>query len=100
MSRITPEEVQHIARLARLSLDDAAIAEMAKDMDRMLEYVATLDALDTRGIEPTAHAIPLETPLRKDESVSGMDPEVAVANAPERCGTAFSVPKVLSGEER
>lgn len=73
---------------------------MAQDMDRVLEYVATLDELDTAGIEPTAHAIPLETPLREDKSVAGMDPELAISNAPKRSGTAFSVPKVLAGEER
>ena len=52
------------------------------------------------GIEPTAHAIPLATPLRPDQAVAGMDPELAIANAPSRTGTAFSVPKVLEGEER
>jgi aspartyl-tRNA(Asn)/glutamyl-tRNA(Gln) amidotransferase subunit C len=100
MARISPEEVQHIAKLARLSLDEAEVAAMASDLDHVLEYVAALDELDTSGIEPTAHAIPLDTPLRKDESVAGMDPELAVSNAPERHGTAFSVPKVLAGEER
>ncbi len=100
MTRISKKEVERVAGLARLCLDSSELEAMARDMDRVLEYVATLDELDVRGIEPTAHAIPLATPLRPDEAVSGMDPELAVANAPERTGTAFSVPKVLEGEER
>jgi aspartyl-tRNA(Asn)/glutamyl-tRNA(Gln) amidotransferase subunit C len=95
MARITPEEVQYIAGLARVSLSEEEIQHMARDMDQILDYVATLEELDTCGIEPTAHAIPLETPLRKDEAVPGLDPELAVGGAPQRAGTAFAVPKVI-----
>ncbi len=72
---------------------------MAADMDRILEYIETLEELDTSQIKPTAHAIELTTPFREDEPSQGMDPELAVSNAPERAGTAFSVPKVLEGDE-
>jgi len=99
MSRITHAEIQHIASLARLSLDAEAREGMKRDMERILEYVAALDELDTEGIEPTAHAIALSTPMREDEAVPGMDPELAVATAPDSSGTAFRVPKVLEGEE-
>lgn len=98
MSRIDPDKVRYIAHLARLSLDADEVVQMAADLDRVLEYVATLDELDTSGITPTAHAIALETPLRSDEPTQGMDPELAIANAPAAAGTAFSVPKVLDGE--
>ena len=66
----------------------------------MLEYVATLDELDTSGIEPTAHAIALDTPVRSDEAAPAMDPALAVACAPESAGTAFVVPKVLDEDDR
>ena len=99
MSRISLEEVQHIATLSRLSLARDELVEMARDLDRVLEYVASLDELDVAGIEPTAHAIPLQTPIRVDEPAASMDPEQAVANAPEHEGTAFKVPKVLAGDE-
>ncbi|MCH7600623.1 MAG: Asp-tRNA(Asn)/Glu-tRNA(Gln) amidotransferase subunit GatC [Myxococcales bacterium] len=98
MSRIDADMIQYIAKLARLSLDTDEVAQMTADLDRVLEYVATLEELDTDGITPTAHAIALETPLRNDEAVGGMDPELAVSNAPVAAGTAFSVPKVLDGE--
>lgn len=100
MSRISAEQVHYIASLARLSLDDGDVARMASDMDRILEYVASLQELDTSGITPTAHAIELQTPIRDDVAARGMDPGVAVSNAPESVETAFSVPKVLDGEER
>jgi aspartyl-tRNA(Asn)/glutamyl-tRNA(Gln) amidotransferase subunit C len=58
-----------------------------------------LDRVDTEGIEPTAHVIPLATPERDDVPEPAMDPETAVANAPEASGSAFVVPKVISGEE-
>ena len=99
MSRIDAKTVQYIAGLARLSLDAGDLEQMAADMDRILEYIETLEELDTSGIKPTAHAIALATPVREDEPAARMDPELAVGNAPERAGTAFSVPKVLAGDE-
>ena len=99
MSRISTETVEYIAGLARLSLDADDIEKMVADMDRMLDYVETLSGLDTRDIAPTAHAIALDTPVREDEPRSDMDLELALSNAPERVGTAFSVPKVLDGDE-
>ncbi len=100
MSRIAPEQVEYIAGLARLSLDASQLEKMAADMDKILGYVEALGELDTEGVVPTAHAIELQTPVREDEPVAGMDPELAVANAPASAGSAFLVPKVLSGEER
>lgn len=100
MSRITPEQVHYIASLARLSLDESDVEHMAADMDRILEYVDSLAELDTSGITPTAHAIELRTPLREDKAAKGLDPALVVSNAPERINSAFSVPKVLDGEER
>ncbi len=99
MSKITAEQVTYIAGLARLSLAPDEADRMARDMDRILEWVATLEELDTSDITPTAHAIELQTPVREDRAAVALDPEVAVSNAPERVGTAFSVPKVLEGEE-
>ncbi len=99
MSRITREEVARIASLARLSLDDDEILRTTAQMGAILDYVAQLSEVDTTGIEPTAHAVPLRTPFREDRAQPGMPPELAVANAPQREGTAFVVPLVLDGEE-
>ena len=72
---------------------------MTQDLDRILDHVDQLQALDTDGIEPTAHAIPLATPLREDEAQPGIDPHLALANAPLSEANAFVVPKVIDGEE-
>jgi aspartyl-tRNA(Asn)/glutamyl-tRNA(Gln) amidotransferase subunit C len=95
MPHIEPADLAHVAALARLALSEDEIASMSRDLEQMLEYVATLDRLDTDGVAPTAHGFELATPLRPDQPVDPLDPELAVANAPEREGTAFLVPKML-----
>jgi aspartyl-tRNA(Asn)/glutamyl-tRNA(Gln) amidotransferase subunit C len=98
MARIEPATVERVAALARLALSEDEVASMTHDLEQMLDYVATLESLDTEGVPPTAHGFELATPLRPDEPVEPLDPELAVANAPEREGTAFLVPKVLEEE--
>lgn len=99
MTRIQRSEIERIAELARLDLDGAEVERMTADIEAILGYVAKLEALDTTGIEPTTHAVPLATPLREDRAAPALDPERALANAPERDGTAFVVPKVLDEDE-
>ncbi len=98
MARITRQQIDHIATLSQLSLSDEEAESMQRDLERILDYVASLEALDTTGVEPTSHAIALDTPLREDRALPPMDPEEALANAPERSGTAFIVPKVIDPE--
>jgi aspartyl-tRNA(Asn)/glutamyl-tRNA(Gln) amidotransferase subunit C len=99
MSHITRDEVRRVVALARLSLSDAELERMERELDAILGYVETLNRLDTEGVEPMSHVIPLATPLREDRALPPIDPERAVANAPERAGSAFVVPKVIEGEE-
>jgi aspartyl-tRNA(Asn)/glutamyl-tRNA(Gln) amidotransferase subunit C len=99
MSRITREEVQRTADLARLSLSEDEIEALTRDLDSILDHADQLQALDTEGTRPTAHAIPLPTPLRADEPAPAMNVESALANAPRREGSAFVVPRVIEGEE-
>jgi aspartyl-tRNA(Asn)/glutamyl-tRNA(Gln) amidotransferase subunit C len=99
VARITREEVTKVAALARLSLEPGVAERMTSELDQILEYVQTLAQVDTADVEPTAHAVPLPTPLREDRAAAPMDPELAVANAPEHEGTAFVVPKVIEDDE-
>jgi aspartyl-tRNA(Asn)/glutamyl-tRNA(Gln) amidotransferase subunit C len=99
MSRIDRAEVERIADLARLELTPEEAGRMTGELEAILAYVETLRALDTEGVEPTAHAFPLPTPLRDDRPVEPLDPERALANAPARDGFAFVVPKVLDEDE-
>jgi aspartyl-tRNA(Asn)/glutamyl-tRNA(Gln) amidotransferase subunit C len=99
MTGIARDEVRRIAALARLSLDDGEVDRMQRDLAAILSYVEALADVDVAGVEPTAHVIPLATPMRDDVAEPAMDPERAVANAPEASDSAFVVPKVIAGEE-
>ena len=99
MSRISREEVERVASLARLSLSGDEARAMAADLDTILGYVETLRAVDTEGVPPTAHVLPLATPLRPDVPAPSLPAEAAVRNAPAARGTAFVVPPVIEGED-
>lgn len=99
MSRITRDDVERVAGLARLALDEHEILRATAQLDAILGYVAQLGELDTTDVEPTSHALPLRTPLREDRAVAPMSPDLAVANAPQREGSAFVVPLVIDGDE-
>jgi aspartyl-tRNA(Asn)/glutamyl-tRNA(Gln) amidotransferase subunit C len=99
MSRITRDEVERVAGLARLWLSDEEAEHIAQELGTILDYVETLNELDTQDVVPTSHAIALPTPMRDDRAVRRIDPELAVRNAPQALGTAFVVPRVIEGEE-
>ena len=99
MPGIAREEVSRIAALARLSMSDAEIDGMQRDLAAILAFASALAAVDTTGVEPTAHVIPLATPMRADAPEPALDPVRALANAPEASDSAFVVPKVIAGEE-
>lgn len=93
--RITRKEVEHVATLARLKLDEAEIATFTGQMDAILSYVDKLSELNTEGIIPTSHAVPMENAFRPDETCPPLGTEQALANAPERVDGFFKVPKVI-----
>lgn len=98
MPRIEPADLARVASLARLALSDEETRSMTRDLEQILDYVAALDRLNTDDVPPTAHGFLRATPMRADLPVPPLDPELAVANAPARAGTAFLVPKVLEEE--
>jgi aspartyl-tRNA(Asn)/glutamyl-tRNA(Gln) amidotransferase subunit C len=93
--KITPEEVEHVARLARLALSPDEINTFTGQMDAILAYVETLNQLDTSGIVPTSHAVPVENAFRDDTVRPSIGVENALANAPDRVEDFFRVPKVI-----
>lgn len=92
---ISKEQVEQVARLARLALADDEIEQLTGDMDAILGYVETLNELNTDGIEPTAHAVPMSNAFRADEVKPSIGIERALQNAPAADGSCFSVPKVI-----
>jgi aspartyl-tRNA(Asn)/glutamyl-tRNA(Gln) amidotransferase subunit C len=93
--KITRKEVEHVAGLARLTLDEAEMAAMTEQMDAILSYVDKLSELNTDGIEPTAHAVPMENAFRADLEVPSLGSTGALANAPAAVEDCFQVPKVI-----
>ena len=93
--KITRAEVEHVARLARLELSDEEQATFTGQMDAILAYVDKLNELDTSGIVPTAHAVPMENAFRDDLETPSIGIGNALANAPDRAENFFRVPKVI-----
>ena len=89
------EDVEHVARLARLALSDDEKERMRQQLDRILGYIAKLNELDTEGVEPTSHAIKMVNVMREDEVRPSLSPEAMLANAPERAGEFFRVPRII-----
>ncbi len=94
--KITKEEVLHVAHLARLDMDDAAIDKFSDQIGTILEYVDTLNQVDTKGVKPTSHAISLTNAFREDEVAHTSDRNASLSNAPKKEDGAFIVPKVIS----
>jgi aspartyl-tRNA(Asn)/glutamyl-tRNA(Gln) amidotransferase subunit C len=93
--KITRDQVEHVAGLARLALEDDELLSLTDQMDAILDYVEKLNELDTEGIVPTAHAVPLENAFREDEVHPSIGVEKALQNAPEPVDGCFRVPKVI-----
>jgi len=92
---ITPEDVAHVARLARLALTDAEAERMREQLNSILAHLDTLRALDTEGVEPTSHAVDLVNVTREDEPAPSFPRDAMLANAPDRSGDLFRVPRIL-----
>ena len=93
--KITKEEVLHVAHLARLDIDERNIDALAGQIGKILEYVDMLSRVNTEGVKPTTHAIFLTNAFREDSETVPMNREKAMANAPDKQGGNFVVPKVI-----
>jgi aspartyl-tRNA(Asn)/glutamyl-tRNA(Gln) amidotransferase subunit C len=93
--KITRAEVEHVSRLARLALSDQELDSLTSEMDAILDYVEQLNVLDTEGIIPTAHAVPMENAFRADEIRPGLTTRQALGNAPDATENAFRVRRVI-----
>ncbi len=92
---ITRKEVEYVAHLARLRLSEEEAEKFTSQLDQILSYFEKLQELDTSQVEPTSHPIPIVNAFREDEVKSSLDIEDALANAPEKEGNFFKVPKII-----
>ena len=94
---LTRDEVQKVAKLARLKLSDAEFELFTTQLGQVLEYVDMLNEVDTENAEPMAHAAELRNVFREDELQDSLPREDALANAPKSDGHFFLVPQILEG---
>ena len=93
--KISQQEVEHVAHLARLHLSPEELRTMTTQLDMILSYVAKLDELDTSSVEPTTHALSVTNAFRQDEVKPSLTQREALANAPEHDEAFFVVPRVI-----
>jgi len=93
--KLTREEVARVAVLARLRLTPEEETEFTEQLDQILGYMDQLTRLDTSNVEPFSHAARTTNALRDDKVTNRSDPDALLANAPDRDGTFFKVPKIL-----
>jgi aspartyl-tRNA(Asn)/glutamyl-tRNA(Gln) amidotransferase subunit C len=92
---ISREDVVHVARLARLALTDAELETMREQLNAILAHIDALKAVDTMGVEPTSHAVPQFNVMRDDEPRPCLSLDEMLANAPDRAGDFFRVPRII-----
>ena len=93
--RISAAEVAHVAGLARLYLTDDELDRFAGQLGDVLEHAADVAALDTAGVPPTAHPLPVQNVFRADEPRPGLDRDEVLAMAPAAEDGRFRVPRIL-----
>jgi aspartyl-tRNA(Asn)/glutamyl-tRNA(Gln) amidotransferase subunit C len=92
---LTAEDVRWVAHLARLELTEAELQLMTRQLSAIINYVNQLQQVDTSGVEPLAHPLPLHNVFRADELSACLSVDAALANAPDRRGDFYAVPAVL-----
>ena len=93
--KIMRKEVAHVARLARLHLNKTQEELFTAQLNEILEYMDRLNELDTLGVEPAYHALPIRNVFRDDQVSPSLPKEMALDNAPQKTRDFFVVPKVI-----
>jgi aspartyl-tRNA(Asn)/glutamyl-tRNA(Gln) amidotransferase subunit C len=92
---LTGDQVRWVAHLARLELSPQELAVMTEQLNSIVGYVDQLQQLDTKNVEPLAHALPIKNVFREDEPAPSLSAEEALANAPAQKDGFYQVPAVL-----
>jgi aspartyl-tRNA(Asn)/glutamyl-tRNA(Gln) amidotransferase subunit C len=94
---IDREQVLHVARLARLELNDSEVDQVAAELSKVLDHIESISELDLDGVEPTSHVVDVDSALRPDEVRPSLPREVALAQAPAVQDDGFLVPSPQAG---
>lgn len=95
-NKISNETIEYVGILAKLELSDEEKEQAKSDMETMLDYIDTLNELDTEGIEPMSHVFPVSNVFREDVVTNGDNHEEMLANAPEMKEQSYKVPKTFA----
>jgi len=98
MSTITEKDVEYVANLAQLTLDDTQKERLVGELGKILNYIDKLNELDTDGVEPMMHVQALSNVFRKDEIAPSLPRETVMQNAPKDDGEYILVPQILDGD--
>jgi aspartyl-tRNA(Asn)/glutamyl-tRNA(Gln) amidotransferase subunit C len=93
--KLTKKDVEYVAKLARLELNEEEKEKYTLQLAQILEYVSKLEQLNTQNIEPTSHVLSLENVFRDDEVKPSLSRDEVLANAPETEDGYFKVKKVI-----
>ena len=96
MSKITPEDVRKVAKLARLAIPEDQIATYSNQLEKILTYVAQLEQVNTTDVPPTTRAVEVINVNRSDEILNTSVREELLGLAPQRQEDFYRVPKILS----
>lgn len=95
MSKISEEEVKHIASLAKLKLSDEEVKKYSEDLGSIAEFIEQLNEVDVSKVNPTAFILDLQNVFRKDELKPSFERDEIISNAPAKDAGCISVPKVV-----
>lgn len=93
--KITEELVDYVSVLSRLKLDETERAEMAGELEKIVTYMEALEQVDTDGVEPMSHVLPIANVLRPDVVEPSFDREALLKGAPKRDAETFLVPRAV-----
>ena len=93
--KLSIEEVEHVALLARLALEDEEQEQFRAQLSSILGYADRINQLDTASVAPTYHVLPLQNVFRQDQTRVALDHDEVLQNAPDRSGSYFKVPRIL-----
>lgn len=95
MSRISIDQVKHVAHLARLAMTEEEAAAYTEQLDKMISFAELLNELDTDHVEPTSHVLDMKNVLREDKANEGLPQEEVLKNAPEHQDGYIKVPSII-----
>ena len=95
--KITLKDVENVALLSRLEFSETELEQYTGNLNDFLEYADLLTKLDTEGIKPTAHVLPIKNVFRNDELQPSLERKLALSNAPDQEDGYFKVPKIIEG---